>query len=72
VERRHLQVRKMKQEKLLVSVPYAAKKTGLDERSIRAALESGDIPGKRYGRNWKIPYWWLEQLRTGSAGSPVG
>lgn len=52
-------------DKVLLSVPEAADATGLDVKSVRAAVARGDIPGQRIGRLIKIPAWWVERQRSG-------
>lgn len=54
------------QDKVLLSAHEAAKATGLNVKTIRAAIERGDIPGQRIGRLFKIPRWWVDQQREGS------
>jgi excisionase family DNA binding protein len=53
------------QAKVLLSVPEAAEATGLDVKTVRAAIGRGEIPGQRIGRLIKIPRWWVDQQRQG-------
>lgn len=48
-------------EKLIVSATEAAQILGTSPNSIQEALESGDLPAYKEGRNWKIPRTMLEQ-----------
>jgi excisionase family DNA binding protein len=41
-----------------------------DHRTIRKAIEAGEIPATRVGAQWRIPVSWIkEQARLGSDGS---
>jgi excisionase family DNA binding protein len=52
--------------KLFAEVPEAAAILRYDPRTVRRALEAGDIPGVRVGGRWRIPVSWLrEQARIG-------
>lgn len=51
--------------KVLFSVQETAEATGLDVKSVRAAIARGEIPGTRIGRLFKIPVWWVEEQRSG-------
>jgi excisionase family DNA binding protein len=52
--------------KLFAEVPEAAEILRYDPRTVRRALEAGDIPGVRVGGRWRIPTAWLrEQARIG-------
>lgn len=51
--------------KVLLSVPETAHATGLDVKTVRAAIERGEIPGQRIGRLLKVPRWWVDQQREG-------
>jgi excisionase family DNA binding protein len=51
--------------KVLLSVDEVAEATGMERKSVRAAVERGEIPGKRFGRLIKIPVWWVEEQRHG-------
>jgi excisionase family DNA binding protein len=53
-------------EKVLWGVPEVAPLLGLDVKSIRKAIEVGEIPCVRVGRLIKIPLWWIRQQREGS------
>lgn len=53
------------QSKVLLSVQEASEATGLDVKTVRAAVARGEIPGRRIGRLIKIPNWWVEELRSG-------
>jgi excisionase family DNA binding protein len=45
--------------KLFADVPEAAAILRYDPRTVRRALEAGDIPGLRAGGRWRIPTSWL-------------
>lgn len=53
------------QAKVFLSVHEAAEATGLNVKTVRAAIERGEIPGQRIGRLFKIPRWWVDQQREG-------
>jgi excisionase family DNA binding protein len=55
--------------KVLLSVPEAAEETGLDVKSVRAAVARGDIPGLRIGRLIKIPRYWVDQMAKGDGST---
>ena len=55
------------QEKLLWGVPETARLLGLDAKTVRKAVEAGEIPSAKYGRLIKIPGWWIRQQRDGRA-----
>lgn len=46
-------------DSLFASVPETAAVLRTDERTLRRALEAGEIPGVRVGQRWKIPTAWL-------------
>jgi excisionase family DNA binding protein len=48
-------------ERLFVTPAEAAELLDLDPRTVRAALQRGEIPGTRVGERWKIPTAWLRQ-----------
>lgn len=50
---------------MLLSTEEVAEATGLDIKSVRAAIERGEIPARRIGRLIKIPVWWVDEQRTG-------
>jgi excisionase family DNA binding protein len=53
--------------KLFADTTEAAAILDLDPRTLRAALERGEIPGTRAGNTWRVPVAWLrEQARLGS------
>jgi excisionase family DNA binding protein len=59
------------QGKVLLSVEEASAATGLDQKTVRAAVARGDIPGRRIGRLIKIPVWWVEEQRVGPRAQPA-
>jgi excisionase family DNA binding protein len=53
--------------KLFASVTEVASVLGYDKRTVRRALEAGEIPGVKPGHAWRIPTsWLLEQARLGA------
>ena len=54
-------------EKLLWGVPATATALDVDQKTVRKQIEAGKIPAERYGRNWKIPLWWIKAQRDGPA-----
>lgn len=53
------------QTKVLFSVQETAEATGLDVKTVRAAIERGEIPGQRIGRLFKVPAWWINEQANG-------
>lgn len=51
--------------KVLLSVPEVADATGMEVKTVRAAISRGEIPSSRFGRLIKVPLWWVEQQRLG-------
>jgi hypothetical protein len=52
-------------KKALYGVPEGAEIIGMDEKTLRQAVETGQIPGMRIGRVYKIPHWWIDQQLNG-------
>jgi excisionase family DNA binding protein len=52
-------------ETALIGTPEVARETGLDEKTVRKAIESGQIPAIRFGRVWRVPRWWVNEQRNG-------
>lgn len=52
-------------EKVLLSVQEVADATGMEVKSVRAAIGRGEIPGRRFGRLIKVPAWWVAEQRLG-------
>lgn len=46
-------------DRLFIGAPEAARLLGLDQRTIRRALEKGEVPGFRVGVAWRIPTAWV-------------
>lgn len=53
-------------ETALLGVPDVARITGLDEKSVRKAVEAKQIPALRIGRVWRIPRWWVNEQLYGA------
>ena len=54
-----------KPEPVLWGVPRAARELDLDCKTIRKAMEAGQIPCVKIGRLLKIPGWWITTQRNG-------
>jgi excisionase family DNA binding protein len=55
-------------DKLFADVPETAQILRYDPRTVRRAIESGEIPATRAGGRWRIPTAWLrEQARLGDS-----
>jgi excisionase family DNA binding protein len=55
------------------TAPETADILGYDVRTVRRAIEAGDIPAVRAGSTYRIPVSWLRSAAagiTGSAGTP--
>jgi len=59
----------MADEKLLWGVPEAAELLGLDQKTVRTAIEAEQIPCVHVGRLLKIPLWWIRRQRDGAPAS---
>lgn len=56
--------------KLFASSTEAAAILDVDPRTLRAAIERGEIPATRTGNLWRVPVAWLrEQAQLGAVGS---
>jgi excisionase family DNA binding protein len=54
--------------RLFANTTEAAAILGVDPRTLRSALERGEVPGTRTGTTWRIPVSWLkEQARVDAA-----
>jgi excisionase family DNA binding protein len=54
--------------KVLATPQEVAEATGMDIKSVRAAIARGEIPSARFGRLIKVPQWWLQQQLHGPRG----
>jgi excisionase family DNA binding protein len=54
--------------KLFADVPETAKILRYDERTVRRAIEAGEIPAVRAGERWLVPTAWLRE-QAGLGGS---
>lgn len=50
---------------IAVSVAEAARMVGLDQTTIRAAINARELPAKRYGRKILVPVKGLEKWLSG-------
>jgi len=58
--------------KLFADVPETAEILRYDQRTVRRAIEAGEIPAIRAGGHWRIPVAWLrEQARLGGGNVPA-
>jgi excisionase family DNA binding protein len=58
--------------KLFADVPETAQILRYDPRTIRRAIESGEIPAVRAGGRWRIPTSWLRaQAHVGGDDAPA-
>lgn len=48
----------------VIGTKELASRIGVSEQTLRRMAEAGEIPGKKYGKNWRFSYTAvLEQLR---------
>ncbi|HEY5360300.1 MAG TPA: helix-turn-helix domain-containing protein [Streptosporangiaceae bacterium] len=47
--------------KLFADVPETAEILRYDQRTVRRAIEAGEIPAVRAGGRWRVPTTWLRQ-----------
>jgi excisionase family DNA binding protein len=47
--------------KLFADVPETAAFLRYDQRTVRRAIEAGDIPAIKVGERWRIPTRWLRE-----------
>ena len=52
-------------KKALYGIPEGAEIIGMDPKTLRQAVEAGQIPGMRIGRCFKIPAWWIDEQLNG-------
>jgi excisionase family DNA binding protein len=58
----------VEQEPLAITIPDAAKRLSVSERTIRRLIERGELRAVRVGRVWRVP---MEALRDYLSGSQV-
>ena len=46
---------------LFIGIPETALLLNRDERTIRRAVEKGEIPGQKFGARWSVPVAWIRQ-----------
>jgi len=46
---------------LFIGIPETALLLNRDERTVRRAVERGEIPGQKFGARWSIPTSWIRQ-----------
>lgn len=55
-------------ERRLVSTKDAEQVTGMTEKTIRKFLQDGTLPGRKFGRQWRLDLRALDELmRSGPA-----
>ncbi len=57
--------------RLFADVPEVAELMRSDARTVRRAIEAGEIPATRVGQRWRVPTSWLRRtagLETSEAG----
>jgi excisionase family DNA binding protein len=57
--------------RLFATTPEAAQVLRTDERTLRRALEAGQVPGFRVGVTWRIPVAWLREQAGLGDGAPA-
>ena len=56
---------------LFIGIPETALLLNRDERTIRRAVERGEIPGQKFGARWSIPTAWVRQQAGITEGAPA-
>jgi excisionase family DNA binding protein len=56
--------------KLFATSTEAAAILDVDPRTLRSAIERGEIPATRAGTNWRVPVAWLREQARLAAASP--
>jgi hypothetical protein len=54
------------EQQLFFDIPTVARVLGRDARTVRRCVESGEIPGQKFGARWSVPTSWVRQ----QAGEP--
>jgi excisionase family DNA binding protein len=54
-------MRQFLSDNLFAEVPETAEILQIDERTVRRAIERGNIPATRIGQRWRIPTSWLRK-----------
>jgi excisionase family DNA binding protein len=58
--------------KLFATTTEAGAVLNYDPRTVRAAIEAGEIPSVRAGSTYRVPVAWIrEQVRLGSRSGPT-
>ena len=55
-------------ERLFATVGETAAITRYDRRTIRRAIERGEIPAIKAGATWRVPTSWLREVSQPTAG----
>lgn len=48
-------------DRLFLTATEAGRVLGVDARSVRRAIEGGQVPGVRVGQQWRVPAAWLRE-----------
>lgn len=48
-------------DRLFLTAAEAGRVLGVDARSVRRAIEGGQVPGVRVGQQWRVPAAWLRE-----------
>ncbi len=61
------------EQQLFFDIPTVARVLGRDARTVRRCVESGEIPGQKFGARWSVPTSWVRQQAgiTGPATAAV-
>ena len=49
------------EQQLFVDIPTVARVLGRDARTVRRCVESGEIPGQKFGARWSVPAAWVRE-----------
>jgi Helix-turn-helix domain len=49
------------EQQLFLDIPEVARIIGRDARTVRRCVESGEIPGQKFGARWSVPTSWVRQ-----------
>jgi hypothetical protein len=49
------------EQQLFLDIPEVARIIGRDARTVRRCVESGEIPGQKFGARWSVPTSWVRE-----------
>lgn len=55
------------EDRLFATTVETARILRCDHRTVRKMLESGEIPGFKTGRVWRVPVWWIRERSSAPA-----